>query len=106
MLKVRKALRSQDVYENFLRCLVLFNQEIVSKGELLQLATPFLGRFPELFRWFKEYLGLADGPPIHVPGSSSPSSQGQPVMCDNIINNIARQERPTGDQAMDIGKLS
>lgn len=100
--KVRKALRSQDVYENFLRCLVLFNQEIVSKGELLQLATPFLGRFPELFRWFKEYLGLADGPPIHVPGSSSPSSQGQPVMCDNIINNVSRQERPTGDQAMDI----
>ena len=41
--KVRKALRSQEVYENFLRCLVLFNQEIVSRAELVQLVTPFLG---------------------------------------------------------------
>ena len=27
--KVRKALRTSDVYDNFLRCLTLYNQEIV-----------------------------------------------------------------------------
>ncbi|XP_071943532.1 paired amphipathic helix protein Sin3a-like isoform X2 [Antedon mediterranea] len=58
--KVRKALRNQEVYENFLRCLVLFNQEVVSRPELVQLATPFLGKFPELFRWFKEFLGYKE----------------------------------------------
>ena len=42
--KVRKALKSNDVYENFLRCLVLFNQEIVSRPELVQLVTPFLNK--------------------------------------------------------------
>ena len=42
--KVRKALKSSEVYDNFLRCLVLFNQEIVSRTELVQLATPFLNK--------------------------------------------------------------
>lgn len=41
--KVRKALKSTDVYDNFLRCLVLFNQEVVSRTELVQLIQPFLG---------------------------------------------------------------
>ena len=41
--QVRKALRNQDVYENFLRCLVLFNQEVISRSELVQLVQPFLG---------------------------------------------------------------
>lgn len=63
--QVRKALRSQEVYDNFLRCINLFTQEVVSRGELLQMITPFLGRSPELFRWFKEYTGHAE-PPIHI----------------------------------------
>lgn len=41
--KVRKALRNPEVYENFLRCLVLFNQEVISRTELVQLVQPFLG---------------------------------------------------------------
>ena len=41
--KVRKALKNQEVYENFLRCLVLFNQEVISRQELVQLAANFLG---------------------------------------------------------------
>ncbi|XP_053677519.1 uncharacterized protein LOC128727615 [Anopheles nili] len=57
--KVRKALRSPDVYENFLRCLTLYNQEIVSKSELQTLVTPFLSRFPDLLKWFQDFLGPA-----------------------------------------------
>ncbi|XP_017959431.1 uncharacterized protein LOC108653455 isoform X2 [Drosophila navojoa] len=55
--KVRKALRSPQVYDNFLRCLTLFNQEIVSKTELLGLVSPFLMKFPDLLRWFTDFLG-------------------------------------------------
>uniref|UniRef100_A0A671PU74 Paired amphipathic helix protein Sin3b n=1 Tax=Sinocyclocheilus anshuiensis TaxID=1608454 RepID=A0A671PU74_9TELE len=55
--KVRCLLRSQEVYENFLRCIALFNQEVVSGAELLQLVTPFLGKFPELYTQFKSFLG-------------------------------------------------
>ncbi|XP_067085881.1 paired amphipathic helix protein Sin3b isoform X1 [Osmerus mordax] len=55
--KVRRLFKSQEVYENFLRCIALFNQEVVSGSELLQLVTPFLGKFPELYSQFKSFLG-------------------------------------------------
>jgi len=42
-LQVRKALRSSEAYDNFLRCLVIFNQEVISRAELVQLVLPFLG---------------------------------------------------------------
>uniref|UniRef100_A0A8C7L3Q0 Paired amphipathic helix protein Sin3a n=1 Tax=Oncorhynchus kisutch TaxID=8019 RepID=A0A8C7L3Q0_ONCKI len=58
--KVRKALRSAEAYDNFLRCLVIFNQEVISRAELVQLVLPFLGRFPELFNWFKNFLGYRE----------------------------------------------
>ena len=48
--RVRVALRVPEVYENFLRCLVLFNQEVISRNELVQLAGSFLNRHPELFK--------------------------------------------------------
>ena len=41
-LKVRKALRSQEAYDNFLRCLLLYNNEVIGKGDLVQLVQPFL----------------------------------------------------------------
>uniref|UniRef100_A0A336L2W3 Paired amphipathic helix protein Sin3a n=1 Tax=Culicoides sonorensis TaxID=179676 RepID=A0A336L2W3_CULSO len=65
--KVRSSLRTPEVYENFLRCLTLFNQEIISKSELLTLCTPFLNKFPELLKWFQDFLGpstVAEGLPI------------------------------------------
>ncbi|XP_055975739.1 paired amphipathic helix protein Sin3b isoform X2 [Sorex fumeus] len=58
--KVRRVLKSQEVYENFLRCIALFNQELVSGSELLQLVSPFLGKFPELFAQFKSFLGVKE----------------------------------------------
>ncbi|XP_028417065.1 paired amphipathic helix protein Sin3a-like [Dendronephthya gigantea] len=66
--KVRKALRSQKVYEDFLRCLKLFNQEVISRADLVQLVSSFLGKFPELFKWFKEFLGYKDSSPMETPG--------------------------------------
>ncbi|KAM6943140.1 paired amphipathic helix protein Sin3a-like [Xenentodon cancila] len=62
--KVKKALRSSEAYDNFLRCLHIFNQEVISRTELVQLVIPFLGKFPELFMWFKNFLGYRES--IHV----------------------------------------
>ncbi|XP_029934281.1 paired amphipathic helix protein Sin3a-like isoform X2 [Myripristis murdjan] len=58
--KVKKALRSPEAYDNFLRCLLIFNQEVISRAELVQLVIPFLGKFPELFTWFKNFLGYRE----------------------------------------------
>ncbi|XP_054720925.1 paired amphipathic helix protein Sin3b-like [Uloborus diversus] len=56
--KVRTALESQEVYDNFLRCLMLFNEDIVTRSELLSLATSFLGRSPGLLKDLKDMLGF------------------------------------------------
>lgn len=54
--KLKRALRNQSVYENFLKCLCLFNQEVITRGELLKLTKPFLASFPNLSRWFTDYV--------------------------------------------------
>ncbi|XP_049777829.1 paired amphipathic helix protein Sin3a-like [Schistocerca cancellata] len=94
--KVRKALKNQEVYENFLRCLILFNEEIVSRSELVQLVTPFLGKFPELFRWFKDFVGVTKN---SAAGNGSGSSS---ATVESIPSNVVRQDRPAGDLAMEI----
>uniref|UniRef100_A0A8C4Y379 SIN3 transcription regulator family member A n=1 Tax=Gopherus evgoodei TaxID=1825980 RepID=A0A8C4Y379_9SAUR len=48
--KVRKALRSTE--------------EVISRAELVQLVSPFLGKFPELFTWFKNFLGYKES--VHM----------------------------------------
>ena len=83
--KVRRALKSQEVYDNFLRCLTLFNQDILSKSELVQLTSSFLGKFPELCQYFKDFLGVTDSANDYIPSS------------------VLRQER-CGDNSFDVGK--
>jgi paired amphipathic helix protein Sin3a len=102
-LQARKALKNQDVYENFLRCLVIFNQEIVSKSELVLLVRPFLEKFPELFRWFKDLLGHNEGSTGATTTLGGPQGPGA-IGVEAISNNVARQDRPVGDLAMEIGK--
>ena len=109
--KVRKALRSPEVYDNFLRCLVLFNQEVISRPELIQLTTPFLNRHPELFRWFKDFVGhreeggagfaRAEADP-HQPAGTT-GLGGNRVKVDP---EPANQKRATGDSAIEIGEKS
>jgi paired amphipathic helix protein Sin3a len=98
---VRKALKNPDIYENFLRCLILFNQDIVSSSELVQLVSPFLSRFPELLRWFKEFLGHNDTSVGGSAGSTYQSLHSSSVESTSTGSN--RQDRATGDLAMEIG---
>ncbi len=76
--KVRRvACRSREVYDNFLRCLVMYNQEIISKMELLQITTPFLNRHPDLLKWFKDFLGLKEAALSAGGGGSAAAGAGQ-----------------------------
>ncbi|XP_019864517.1 PREDICTED: paired amphipathic helix protein Sin3a [Amphimedon queenslandica] len=73
--KIRKALHNPEVYDNFLRCLMLFNEEIVSRQELTQLVTPFLGKFPDLFCQFKVLLGFKEPSTAELSPEPSPPPQ-------------------------------
>jgi paired amphipathic helix protein Sin3a len=80
--KVKIALRTKACYENFLKCLVLFNQDLINKAELIKLADPFLGKFPNLFRWFKDYVDNS----CFIGAEATPSnSKDQPN--DNLAFN-------------------
>ena len=81
-------MKNHESYDNFLRCLVLFNQEIISRSELVQVATPFLSKHPDLFKWFKDFVGVKDG-------HASPGGQE--------ISQPSRSDRMSGDTAMEIG---
>ncbi|CAH2083936.1 unnamed protein product [Euphydryas editha] len=117
--RTRKALRSQQVYENFLRVLMLFTNEIISPSELLSVTEPFLYRHPELKKWFQDFLGLMSPP--HTPTTTHTSynnfsSTSTLLTCERSrlgsetkrheplggYGVQLRHERPQGDAAMDI----
>ncbi|KAK7075084.1 Paired amphipathic helix protein Sin3a [Halocaridina rubra] len=85
--QVRKALRHEETYHNFLRCITLYNEEIITRSELVQLVHPFLAKFPDLLKWFKDFVGYREG------ASST---------ADIIPSTVAKQERISGDLAMEI----
>eukprot|EP00049_Salpingoeca_infusionum_P009546 m.161692 g.161692 ORF g.161692 m.161692 type:complete len:1543 (-) comp14364_c2_seq1:375-5003(-) len=66
--KIKKVLRPAEVYDNFLRCLSLYSHEIINVEELLKLVSNFLVKHPDLFDWFKSYVGVPDPDrPEHHP---------------------------------------
>lgn len=86
--KVRKALNYPEVYDNFLRCLMLFNEDVVSRLEAVQLVSSFLGKFPELLKEFKDLLGLKESG----------------VNVDHVLQKIIdmNKEKRDPDLAMDV----
>lgn len=93
--KVRKALKSKEAYDDFLRVLVLFNQEVISRTELVQLAVPFLSRYPELFKWFKDFLGYKEAMAMPTSEAKTNRDANEP-MAPQV------PQRFSGDSAMDI----
>lgn len=57
--QVRKSLGNEEVVQNFFRCLLLYNKSLISKHELIELISPFLSRYPDLMKYFKELLGTS-----------------------------------------------
>jgi paired amphipathic helix protein Sin3a len=54
--KVKARLRSRDTYQEFLKCLNIFSQEIISRGELQSLVGDILGKHADLMEGFNEFL--------------------------------------------------
>lgn len=54
--KVKSRLRSPHTYQEFLKCLNIFSQEIISRGELQSLVGDILGKHADLMEGFNEFL--------------------------------------------------
>ncbi|XP_015903335.1 paired amphipathic helix protein Sin3a [Parasteatoda tepidariorum] len=83
--KVRKALKSQDVYDNFLRCLIIYNQELISRTDLVLVVTPFLSKYNELFKWFKDFVGYKESNTLDI-----------------VPKKLEKEERVVGEFATEI----
>lgn len=46
--RAKQRLRNKDAYNDMLKCLSMYTQEIISRQELLQLLNDIIGRFPDL----------------------------------------------------------
>ncbi|XP_026443607.1 paired amphipathic helix protein Sin3-like 4 isoform X1 [Papaver somniferum] len=54
--KVKEKLRNPEDYQEFLKCLSIYSNEIISRDELKNLIGDLLGYFPDLMSGFNEFL--------------------------------------------------
>lgn len=61
--KVKKAIGNKQTYNEFLKILNLFSQDIIDKETLVERVDSFIGEnHPDLFNWFKMFVGYEDKP--------------------------------------------
>lgn len=61
--KVKKAIGNKQTYNEFLKILNLFSQDIIDRNTLVERVDGFIGEaHPELLRWFKMFVGYDDKP--------------------------------------------
>ncbi|XP_022727045.1 paired amphipathic helix protein Sin3-like 4 isoform X2 [Durio zibethinus] len=54
--KVKEKLQSPDDYQEFLRCLHIYSNEVISRPQLQLLVSDLLGRYPDLMDGFNKFL--------------------------------------------------
>jgi paired amphipathic helix protein Sin3a len=54
--KVKKVLGNKTTYNEFLKILNLFSQELIDSKTLVERVEAFLSKSPELFDWFKKFV--------------------------------------------------
>ncbi|KAJ3159591.1 Transcriptional regulatory protein sin3 [Geranomyces michiganensis] len=63
--KCKKIINNKTTYNEFLKILNLFSQEIIEAKVLVERVEPFLSRAPELFEWFKRFVKYEDDEVIY-----------------------------------------
>ncbi|KAJ3180454.1 Transcriptional regulatory protein sin3 [Geranomyces variabilis] len=63
--KCKKIINNKTTYNEFLKILNLFSQEIIEAKVLVERVEPFLSRAPDLFEWFKRFVKYEDDEVIY-----------------------------------------
>ena len=58
--RVKNRLRNKEAYQDFLKCLNIFSQEIISKMELQGLVYDIIGKYSDLVQGFNEFLSRCE----------------------------------------------
>jgi paired amphipathic helix protein Sin3a len=54
--KCKRVIGNKSTYNEFLKVLNLFSQELIDSKVLVERVEPFLSKAPELFEWFKKFV--------------------------------------------------
>ncbi|AMD20147.1 HCL004Wp [Eremothecium sinecaudum] len=60
--KAKKAIGNQQVYTEFLKILNLYSQDLLALDKLVEKVGHYLSGFPDLFDWFKSFVGYQEVP--------------------------------------------
>lgn len=60
--KAKKLLGSKQIYQEFVKFLHLYTQDLISKNDLIRKVAQFIGTDTELFDWFKVFVGYEELP--------------------------------------------
>ncbi|KAI8997990.1 hypothetical protein BC832DRAFT_566531 [Gaertneriomyces semiglobifer] len=58
--RAKKVINNRTTYNEFMKILNLFSQEIIDNRTLIQKVSPFLHKSPELLEWFKRFVRYND----------------------------------------------
>lgn len=78
--KVKKAIGSKQSYNEFLKILNLFNQDLIDKKVLVERIEGFIGSHHDLFDWFKTFVGF-DNEPLHIENITFKKHQLDLTLC-------------------------
>jgi paired amphipathic helix protein Sin3a len=78
--KVKKAIGSKQSYNEFLKILNLYNQDLIDKKVLVERVEGFIGSHHDLFDWFKTYVGFDHGP-LHIENITFKKHQLDLTLC-------------------------
>ncbi|KAK6538018.1 Transcriptional regulatory protein sin3 [Orbilia ellipsospora] len=79
--RVRKYIGNKQTYNEFLKILNLFSQDLMDKSLLVSTLESFLGSNPELFNWIKRFLGVADKTEDNIQNSLKKSQKVRLNVC-------------------------
>lgn len=78
--KVKKAIGNKQTYNEFLKLLKLFSSDVIDKSTLHDKARTMIGGFPELFEWFKNFIGWEEKP-LRIENIAIKKQQLDLMMC-------------------------
>ncbi|KAH8550911.1 hypothetical protein BGW37DRAFT_426755 [Umbelopsis sp. PMI_123] len=103
--RVKKHINNKSTYNEFLKVLNLFSQQIVDQNTLVERVQTFIGNDKKLFKWFKEFVGYNGKDEIveNIPATASKpdylqsKSYGQSY---RLIPNSLQNEACSGRDAL------
>lgn len=78
--KVKKAVGNKQTYNEFLKLLKLYSSDVIDKNTLHNKSRAIIGGSPELFEWFKKFIGYEEKP-LRIEDIAIKKQQIDLLMC-------------------------